>query len=73
MKATVEVNLTEDERSLLTLALGMATGVALRDGSRKLASDLLQLANTVHKNNPAWRPYAVDEKDFKVVDRAAFK
>jgi hypothetical protein len=56
------VELTEDERSLLTLALGTAMGVACRDGNGKLGRALLRLANSVHKNNPAWTPYAVDEE-----------
>jgi hypothetical protein len=55
------VELTEDERSLLTLALGMATGVAIHDGNRKLVNALLRLANSVHKNNQAWKRYEVDE------------
>jgi hypothetical protein len=58
---TITVELTYEERSLLTLALGMAGGVASRDGNRKLGNALLRLVNKVHKDNPAWSPYVVDE------------
>lgn len=53
--------LTEDEASLLTLALGMALGVCSRTGNKNLSNDLLRLANSVHRNNPNWRPYEVEE------------
>lgn len=53
---TMTIELTDAELDRLTLALGMATGIASRD-SPQLALSFMELANAVHKNNPNWMPY----------------
>lgn len=53
--------LTEDESTLLTIALGMALSAAAGMRDNKLRNDLLRVANSVHRDNPNWRPYQVEE------------
>lgn len=53
--------LNGDDHDLLLIALGMATGTAMRDGNSALANHLLRLANTINADNPHWTPYAVEE------------
>jgi hypothetical protein len=50
--------LSEDEFSLLILALGYATGAAMKLGENKLAASFIRLSTRVNKDNPAWVPYA---------------
>lgn len=54
--------LTDDEGDLLTLALGMATGIAAGDKNLNLVRSLLRLANAVHRNNPDWTPYEIPKQ-----------
>jgi hypothetical protein len=58
----MKIELSQEEHQLLILALGMASGVALRDGDAPLFRALQRLANTVNKDNPNWKPYAVQEE-----------
>jgi hypothetical protein len=44
------IELTEDEANLLILALGVATGAAVKDGNCKLADAFFALAGSVTKN-----------------------
>jgi hypothetical protein len=53
--------LNQDDYDLLLIALGMATGVAAREGNAALANRVLRLANTINADNPNWTPYAVEE------------
>jgi hypothetical protein len=56
------LELTDDECDLLTCALGMATATAVKNDDQKLALSFLELANSVHRNNPRWTPYQVDRE-----------
>ena len=48
--------LDDADFDLLLLALGIATGHSW-DHNKKLAIRLIQLANTINKDNPNWTPY----------------
>ncbi len=50
----VTIELSGGEFSLLIFALGIAAGSA-----QGLRMHLIDLANTVNKNNPRWIPYEV--------------
>lgn len=49
-------NLTDEEQELITLALGIATGVLWRDGNKELGERLLAIHNKLH--NTQERPKA---------------
>jgi hypothetical protein len=55
----MKFELTHEEHQMLLLALGMAAGVASRDGNTLLFNRLIALANTVNKGNTEWTPYEV--------------
>lgn len=57
----VKIALTREEYETLLLAVGYATGAALRDNDRKLMRAFLLLANAVNRDNPNWKPYEVPE------------
>lgn len=57
----VTLTLTRDQFDGLVLALGMATGVASRDGHP--TESWLALANAVNEGNPNWRPYLLSAPD----------
>ena len=59
------IELTYDEMQLLTLALGIAAGVAAKDRDERLGHAVLKLANTVHKDDPHWTPYDVPPEGVK--------
>jgi hypothetical protein len=54
-------DLTDDESSLLIIAMGLA-GVASCEHNIELFYDLMRLANKVNLNNPRWIPYKVPEQ-----------
>jgi hypothetical protein len=56
----MKFELTHEEHQRLILALGMAAGVASRDGNTALFHRLIALANTINKDNPDWTPYKVE-------------
>jgi hypothetical protein len=49
--------LTQEEFDVLLLALGYATGAAMRDFNSDMACRFMRLANRVNQNNPNWKPY----------------
>lgn len=55
----VTITLTYDEYVFLALALGYAAGAAKGKDEPKFFSELVRLANTVHKGDPNWTPYEV--------------
>lgn len=57
----IKLSLTEEELDTLTMMMGMATGVAFKNGFRNLAYSFMRLSNEVHKNNKKWKPYPVPE------------
>jgi len=48
--------LSQDDFDLLLISLGAAVG-ALMPGNPAMAVRILELANTINKDNPAWIPY----------------
>jgi hypothetical protein len=55
----MKIELSREDYEVLLLALGIATGVSMRDENRELANRILALTNTVNKDNPDWTPYDV--------------
>lgn len=55
-------DLTEEQHGLLLLALGLATGTAMREGNRPLAEGIFRLTNAIEANNPNFTPYQVGGK-----------
>lgn len=55
------VRLSSDEHHLLVIALGLATGTAMRGNNRALAYRLVELANAVNRDNPRWTPYCMPQ------------
>jgi hypothetical protein len=58
----LNLNLTREEFDTLILALGFATGSAFKQGMGKLSYSLLELANTINKDNPNWKPYEIPQE-----------
>jgi hypothetical protein len=54
------VELDRDDFDLLLLAVGMATGIAIKNGDRRMANCLMRFANHVNRHNLNWVPYEVD-------------
>lgn len=55
--------LTDQEFETLLLALGTATGAALRHSDNGMAYSFLRLANAINKDNPKWTPYVIPEEE----------
>jgi hypothetical protein len=55
METKITIELTEEERQLLTFALGIATARA----PKERRTDLVRLVNLVNRDTPGWRPYEV--------------
>lgn len=58
--------LTADESALLTLALGLAAGTAMKNDNPPLFRALMRLANRVHEGRPNWTPYEVEPEPEEV-------
>jgi hypothetical protein len=56
------LTLDDFEFDTLTLALGYATGAALKGGDRVLAYRFVRLTNTLHRHRPGWVPYEVPQE-----------
>lgn len=59
----VTLTMTRQDYMDLTLALGIATGWAMKEG--KDITSLLELINRIHQGNPNWTPYETGERDEK--------
>ena len=57
----VTLRLTRDDYTRLILALGYATGAAMKQPGGMSVDDLLRLMNRLNEGNSNYRPYAVDE------------
>jgi len=57
----VVIRLSRSEYEVLLLALGFATGAAVRDHDTQLAHSFVRLANAVNKDQPGWVPYKMPE------------
>jgi hypothetical protein len=55
----MKFELNKEDFELLLISLGVAAGVATRDGNPVLFLRFLKLANTINKDNPDWTPYEV--------------
>jgi hypothetical protein len=56
-----ELTLTDDEQDVLLIALGYATGAAMKDNDRKLGYAILRLTNKLNENNPNYVPYQIPD------------
>lgn len=54
--------ITEEEKVVLLLALGMAAGTARNVKDPKLSRAIWRLANTLMAGQPNWIPFAVREE-----------
>ena len=58
----MRIELTSDEYAAsLLLALGYATGAALKDGDKRMANSFTRVTNAVCRNDPNFRPYKVQD------------
>lgn len=57
----MRIELTDDEYAMLLLALGYATGAALKDGDKRMANSFTRVTNAVCRNDPNFRPYKVED------------
>jgi hypothetical protein len=55
------ITLSDDEFYLLMLALGLASGEALKRKDHPHVMRLFRLANAVNRENPNWTPYEIPE------------
>lgn len=58
----MKIDLTDDELNSLTIMLGYAMGAATQRGDELLARSFLRLANAVHRNNPRWQRYNIEDE-----------
>lgn len=58
----VVIDISDEEFDSLTLALGMATGWALRIGNKSASDSWLRLVNSVNVGNSNFTPYEVAQE-----------
>lgn len=54
---TVILTVSREDFEAVVLALGIASGVAARDGDKSRFEAQLQLANRLNEGNKRWKPY----------------
>ena len=57
------ISLTKDEYESLILALGYATGAAMKTGETNMQRAFLKLANAINRDNSSWVPYEIPPED----------
>jgi hypothetical protein len=56
----MKIELSDADANLLTLAIGVAIAAVGQCRDRVLATEFLRLANIIHKDDPGWSPYNLE-------------
>lgn len=58
---THQFTLEDDDFTLLLIVLGMASGAAYDKTNKAMFHSIIELANTINKDNPDWTPYNITD------------